>query len=540
MAPSSEGPNPLRPYYKPPSIGIPADTPIPGNTSTPGSLGPSSLRKAHPSPSFGSSARGILSDLDYEGILGETSSRSTGETVKKLLDQSVWKYSSVFMAQPFEVAKTVLQVYLVEGKDESASRSRSSVHRGYVEETYARYHPDDDDEDDEDEPSYFTSNHTNQSPRVQTPSSNSRARSNASRRQTSTSSNRPSRPSYQLDLRRPDSVTECLSQLWAKEGAWGFWKGTNVTFLYGVLLKGIETWTRSMLAALFNLPDPGLVGAAFGGVGGLDIIDSPSPFASLVVAVSASAVAGVVLAPLDMIRTRWTCPPTLLPLTLIHTTLPTVISTTTPLLLRSNLGIDPLITPTSYSVCTFLTSTAELFLRLPFETVLRRGQMKEVQHQQDIRAAQEARGRTGRNRRSSTQAMYDDDNDSSDTAEQRDIFAADPLSSTKQIKTIVPLGQYYGILPTMWRIARDEGTSTSCSVGGSCGWGPDIFLRLTGGLGRGLIMTITGRECNGADSAVGLVAHIYTFNTNLYFIRIPTFGAGKHCDCRLWGLKDSR
>lgn len=304
MAPSSEGTNPLRPYYKPPSIGlVPADTPVPGNSSPQGPLHSAS-------PSFGSSARGILQDLDYEGILGDSSSRSTGDTIKKLLDQSVWKYSSVFMAQPFEVAKTILQVYLSEPAGNATSRSQSSAHRGYVEETYARYHPDEDDDDDDeddDEPAYFTSTNPQHTPQqLRTPSSTSRARSNASRRQASTSSSaaNPSRPAYQLHLRRPDSLTECLSQLWAKEGAWGYWKGTNVTFLYSVLLKGIETWTRSMLAALFNLPDPGLVGASFGSVGGLDIIDSPSPFASLVVAVSAAAVAGVVLAPLDMVRTR--------------------------------------------------------------------------------------------------------------------------------------------------------------------------------------------------------------------------------------------
>lgn len=149
----------------------------------------------------------------------------------------------------------------------------------------------------------------------------------------------------------------------------------------------------------------------------------------------------------------WTCSPTLLPLTLIHTTLPTLISTTTPLVLRSNLGIDPIITPSAYAVATFLTSTAELFLRLPFETVLRRGQMREVQLQQDVRVAQEARGRRNR-------AMYDDDEDDDDDDDD------DTLASAKQIKSIVPLGAYYGILPTMWRIAREEGSSTSYVAAG--------------------------------------------------------------------------
>lgn len=98
---------------------------------------------------------------------------------------------------------------------------------------------------------------------------------------------------------------DVLSQLWQREGAWGVWKGTNVTFLYSLLLKTVETWTRSMLAALLNLPDPGLLSEAGGGVGGLDILDSPLPFASLGVVVVAAGVAGLLLAPLDIVRTRY-------------------------------------------------------------------------------------------------------------------------------------------------------------------------------------------------------------------------------------------
>lgn len=122
MTPSSEGTNPLRPYYKPPSIGLAASTPVPNGTS------PKSPPIANPSASasFGTSAREILSDLDYDGFLGGNRP-STAETAKRLLDQAVWKYSSVFLAQPFEVAKTVLQCHLAEKLEDD--RSRSSSHR---------------------------------------------------------------------------------------------------------------------------------------------------------------------------------------------------------------------------------------------------------------------------------------------------------------------------------------------------------------------------------------------------------------------------
>ena len=93
-------------------------------------------------------------------------------------------------------------------------------------------------------------------------------------------------------------MVEVLSQVWTREGAWGVWKGANTTFIYSLLLKTVESWTRSLLAAVFNVPDPALI------AGIVDVADSPLPLASLGVAVAGAGLAGVLLAPLDMIRTR--------------------------------------------------------------------------------------------------------------------------------------------------------------------------------------------------------------------------------------------
>ncbi len=84
---------------------------------------------------------------------------------------------------------------------------------------------------------------------------------------------------------------------------WGVWKGANATFVYSVLLKTIESWTRSLLAALLNAPDPSLLPRV--GVGGVNVADSPSPLTSLGIAVAAAGIAGVLLVPLDIIRTRY-------------------------------------------------------------------------------------------------------------------------------------------------------------------------------------------------------------------------------------------
>jgi fusion and transport protein UGO1 len=53
--------------------------------------------------------------MDYSDYLS-SSSPSAKDVVRQLAEQAVWKYTSVFLAQPFEVAKTVLQVH-VAGSD---------------------------------------------------------------------------------------------------------------------------------------------------------------------------------------------------------------------------------------------------------------------------------------------------------------------------------------------------------------------------------------------------------------------------------------
>lgn len=108
MSTSRESPNPLRPYYVPPSLGIPPSS-SPNTSASANVGGKYGSTQPASSPSFGSSARNILADMDYSDYLSDPSPSSTG-TIKSIAEQAIWKYTSVFLAQPFEVAKTVLQV----------------------------------------------------------------------------------------------------------------------------------------------------------------------------------------------------------------------------------------------------------------------------------------------------------------------------------------------------------------------------------------------------------------------------------------------
>ncbi|KAL8969377.1 MAG: hypothetical protein Q9197_004371 [Variospora fuerteventurae] len=432
MTSSREGPNPLRPYYVPPSVGkSPSNSP---NTSTAANVGGryGSTQPAS-SPSFGSSARNILADMDYSEYLSDSSPSSTA-AVRTVAEQAIWRYTSVFLAQPFDVAKTVLQVRALNTQLKSPLKATTA---DIVRKK--RLHISS--ESDYDSSSYFTA----AAPLQHTPSRQSRAR----RRQDSpdfdsTSENTPlsaastnPRPSpHTLDLKSSSSLTAVLSALWHKEGAWGIWKGTNSTYIHSILLSTLTSFARSFFATLFAIPDPSLsfqINSSAGSAGGLDILSSPAPIASLAVAVSAAGIAGILLAPLDIARTKlmltpsthpprsilptlkslssWTLPWSIAPVTFLHSTLPTLWSTSLPLFLRSKLGIDPLLTPNVYAAATFVGQGLELGFKLPLETVLRRGQM----------------------------------------------HVSQSTSKGQEVQTVVEVGPYKGLIGTMRSIVYEEG-----------------------------------------------------------------------------------
>ncbi|KAI1814943.1 mitochondrial carrier domain-containing protein [Poronia punctata] len=429
MTSTKEGVNPLRPYYIPPRIGeqtesLPRAKPF-SNPSSNGNV---------PSTGYASKARDIFPDIDYKDHLDEFSP-STIESVKQFVDELLWKYTSVLMSQPFEVAKTILQVRIQDDigglnappADVDRRPSITSPRRS----TYDTY-PDSD--SDPDEPSYFTSNDPYNTP---TRSSRSRRRQDSSPPIQSPKINpKATLLPHQIELRRPDSIIDVISQLWSKESAWGVWKGTNATFLYTILQSLLENWGRSLLSALLNVPDLGVKDD----VDRLVDIASPYPWASLCVAAAAAVATGLMLAPLDLIRTRlivtstcraprrtlatlrslpsWVCHPTLVAPTMLNSLVHPFITLSTPLALRSQFVIDRDLSPMTFSVVKFCTSCASLFVKLPLETVLRRGQMAVLAEPAYLQA----------------------------------------LDKTGKMETIVQPGPYQGVVSTMYEIVSEEGS----------------------------------------------------------------------------------
>lgn len=137
-----EGPNPLRPYYIPLPLGVTQDQYQ--NLSGASRIGSKYATNALASSSFGSSARNILADMDYSEYLEPSSSPSA--FIQNLFEQVLWKYTSIFLAQPFEVAKIVLQVQLANSKQKTLpaadftgpSRRRALTHRNDPYEVFPR------------------------------------------------------------------------------------------------------------------------------------------------------------------------------------------------------------------------------------------------------------------------------------------------------------------------------------------------------------------------------------------------------------------
>jgi fusion and transport protein UGO1 len=103
------------------------------------------------------------------------------------------------------------------------------------------------------------------------------------------------------------------------------------------------------------------------------------------------------------------CPPSLMPITILHSMLPSMISASTPLLLRSTYNLDPLSSPTTYSFLTGFGTLIQLAIQLPLETVLRRAQI------------------------------------------------AFPMNNSHELRTVVKTPQKFtGIVATVWEITRME------------------------------------------------------------------------------------
>ncbi|KAF7187028.1 Mitochondrial fusion and transport protein UGO1 [Pseudocercospora fuligena] len=412
MAPSRE-PNPLRPYYIPPSVGpTPSVSTAQGATRT--SATNASIRQ---SSSFSNSARDYLPEIDID--IKSTTSEAWSHT-RSLFDTLAWRYTSVILAQPFDVAKTILQVSLPpSAATATPQKKRKGQSTGYGSSSRGRAgrpeFSEDSDEGDEsdrtdDIPDYFSAT----APRSRSPRKRKKTPPSEDLSQSPTPRPRNRREQdgddYKVNIKKPESVMHAVSALYNTSGAVGLWRASNTTFLYSILLRTTDSFIRSLLLAILGLPEltgpdqaglaPGLSMSGAAGFSGIDLSDSPNAIGSLIVLGVSSCLTGLLLAPLDLVRTRLIVTPIShgkrglvsnlkrlpsfvapsdmwLPTALYHA-IPNIFSAATPLFLRRQLRMTPELTPSLWSLASFATTLTELFIRLPLETVARRAQVASI------------------------------------------------------------------------------------------------------------------------------------------------------------------
>lgn len=133
------------------------------------------------------------------------------------------------------------------------------------------------------------------------------------------------------------------------------------------------------------------------------------------------------------------CPSGLVVPTVLHSLVHPVLALSTPLVLRTKFLIDSELSPATFSVAKFCSSVAALLIKLPLETVLRRGQVAVLSQPNYNQAPEGTAGLA--------------------TSSKLGRHAGGVKTATHTpLETIVHPGRYQGVVGTMYAIVNEEGS----------------------------------------------------------------------------------
>lgn len=538
--------HPLRPYYQPPedSVFI-ATTPRFSTTGTPQAALRSASSSAAPSSTFGASPRPrstpnrYMSSSDAKPYVATTSSGGFGEAdaslsdiLRALLVSSALQYTSTCLAMPFEVGKLLLQVQWVPRDDvwlritqqaalDSQQRAALTQRRatsskqqqpppqgghaddepeaweqdvapeagGWEEEREVQNDDSADDDvpeanllDEDDAEAYF--HDIASRPRRPDPT----LYSGRKKRRMVDASGYVMRKSVYDDGARPDFVMPVVVRggVWemmkavgrGKEGWLGLWKGSFTSFILEVTSSTIEPIVSSVLSlfvpsALSPLP------LAF----------APYPYKTLGLLLSSHLLTGIIVSPLDLVRTRliaqstllahrkysgpydavqkmlreeggWRTAylhPNLLIPTILDFTLRPLLSLGAPLFIEHTLRLEPNTHPISYAIAELAISTASLCITFPIETVRRRLQLQ-IRKPAGSSASATSRQIT----RATLQQQSSVTSSTSSAHEHGGISLAGGNVGVRGLRTCVetrPIA-YVGVVEAIYRIVTEETVAT--------------------------------------------------------------------------------
>lgn len=374
--------NTLRPYYNPDTF----NSPVKGSEGLTVVYNTSTATKSLGAASPSAANDGNFVYLDVE-INGSSETAAIGLTMARL-------YSRVFISQPFEVSRLLLQV-----------GDWNNRPKAQTDQTDSSPVPEDDESDEEID--YFTDVPRDTSLqaiesrtkgarlhglRSSSVASNSAISSSAIYTSTTSTRNR-SPPVHFPNAIEPVSVhiLDIMRALTEKDGMVGLWRGLHTSFVLEALTLTVESWLSGFFSSICGIPDPHFV----------DVLHSPSPMASLGTVVSAAVVTSLILSPVDVIRTRlavttfstsprsfrqslvelrsYTSPLSVLIPTALRSGVSSAIRGCTPYLLYRWVGIDRTKYRGMYNFARLVSSILELGLRLPLETITRRSHIASLE-----------------------------------------------------------------------------------------------------------------------------------------------------------------
>ncbi|SCU88614.1 LAFA_0E13652g1_1 [Lachancea sp. 'fantastica'] len=316
-----------------------------------------------------------FNDMEWNDVLNWRSWKSMGSN---LLEQFLRQYFRHLVQQPFEVSRLLLQV----GEfrfTKSTDNTRISLEMSENDDNTE--YADEAEGDNEEEIEYFPQTYPDDEPNW----SEAPVSSNMHEKHDHSS------PSLTKQI-QPNSLhtMDVLNSIMEEEGTRGLWRANNTTFIYNFLSVTLDAWFTGLISPLLQIPDPYFI----------DIIHSTDTRKSIALTICASVFTGLVLLPLDLIRTRltvtsvkledrsmrnllkrwsWKRDASGVPLEMVilnvgHSLTSTVFTNLTGVLLYHQFKIDRFTQTIWYNTLELLSNMLELFVKLPIETLLRRCQ----------------------------------------------------------------------------------------------------------------------------------------------------------------------
>lgn len=322
--------------------------------------------------------KNMYSDLEFSEYF---ELNNVSELIKSLVNSFITNYFRCLIAQPFEVARLLLQV----GDIHTTTPNDGAKEHQKTKRNEPHYDDDNDDDNDDDDEVYYFQSKDEDSELLRRRTRTIKRRSPTKTTTTAASSKKVINKNHI----RPVSLNtvDIMSSLLSQEGTRGLWRATNATFILNALSSTLEAWITGFISPFLQIPDPFFV----------DVAHSPEPTTTLALSITASLLTGLILAPLDLIRTKlvvtsinhnersirnsiknlryFTCPISLIIPTILNSLANNVFKKLTPYLLFVKFGIDAYGSPIWYSTISLFSNIVELFVRLPVETLLRRAQV---------------------------------------------------------------------------------------------------------------------------------------------------------------------